>query len=115
MAAKLTVSVVALSALGLAACTNPDGSTNNTGTGALVGAGVGAVAGVQGQQHIGGTAVVFIGDADAHAERTQHLGPAPRRDAVAPVGAAWRRGDQQDIQRFRHVLKPAHTSRRCGS
>jgi outer membrane protein OmpA-like peptidoglycan-associated protein len=45
MAAKLTVSLVALSALGLAACTNPDGTTNNTGTGALVGAGVGAVAG----------------------------------------------------------------------
>jgi len=50
MAAKLTVSVVALSALGLAACTNPDGTTNNTGTGALLGAGAGAIAG----QIIGG-------------------------------------------------------------
>ncbi len=31
--------------LGLAACTNPDGTTNNGGTGALVGAGVGATIG----------------------------------------------------------------------
>ena len=45
MPAKITVSIIALSALGLTACTNPDGTTNNTGTGALVGAGVGAVTG----------------------------------------------------------------------
>ena len=57
--------------------------------------GFGAVAGVQGQQHVGGAAVVFVGDADAHAQRAQHLGPALCRDAVASVGAAWRWGDQE--------------------
>ncbi len=45
MPARLTVTLASIAALGLASCTNPDGTTNNTGTGGLVGAGVGAVAG----------------------------------------------------------------------
>lgn len=45
LTAKLPVTVAALAALGLAGCTNPDGTANNTGTGALVGAGLGAAAG----------------------------------------------------------------------
>ena len=45
----------------IAGCTNPDGSRNSTGTGGLIGAGVGALAGraIDG----GGTAGTFIGGA----------------------------------------------------
>lgn len=42
---KLPVTVLAVASLGLAACTNPDGSTNQVGTGALIGGGLGAVTG----------------------------------------------------------------------
>ncbi|WP_112322312.1 OmpA family protein [Oceanibium sediminis] len=45
LTAKLPVTLAAVSALGLAACTNPDGSANRTGTGALIGAAGGAIAG----------------------------------------------------------------------
>ena len=42
---RLPVTLAATAALGLAACTNPDGTTNNTNSGLLVGAGLGALAG----------------------------------------------------------------------
>lgn len=42
---KLSVTVLAVAGLGLAACTNPDGSPNQVGTGALIGGGLGAVTG----------------------------------------------------------------------
>lgn len=45
LTAKLPLTLAAVSALGLAACTNPDGTANRTGTGALIGAAGGAVAG----------------------------------------------------------------------
>ena len=44
MSRKIIV-IAAVGALGLAACTNPDGSRNNTGTGAAVGAAAGAALG----------------------------------------------------------------------
>ncbi|MEM9230817.1 MAG: OmpA family protein [Pseudomonadota bacterium] len=45
LSAKLPLTLVAISGLGLAACTNPDGSSNRTGTGAIIGGGLGAAAG----------------------------------------------------------------------
>ncbi|MEM7614380.1 MAG: OmpA family protein [Pseudomonadota bacterium] len=45
LSAKLPLTLVAISGLGLAACTNPDGSANRTGTGAIIGGGLGAAAG----------------------------------------------------------------------
>ncbi len=42
---KLTLTLIAASALGLTACTDPDGTVNNTGAGAVLGAGIGALAG----------------------------------------------------------------------
>ncbi|MHA3913233.1 OmpA family protein [Halovulum sp. GXIMD14793] len=42
---KMTLTVVVGSALALSACTNPDGTTNNTGTGAAIGGLLGAVTG----------------------------------------------------------------------
>lgn len=42
---KTSAAIVMVAGLGLAGCTNPDGTTNNTGTGALVGGGVGATIG----------------------------------------------------------------------
>ncbi|MEM9431057.1 MAG: OmpA family protein [Pseudomonadota bacterium] len=39
------IALAAVAALGLAACTNPDGTQNRTGTGAAVGAAAGALAG----------------------------------------------------------------------
>ena len=45
LSAKLPLTLVAISGRGLAACTNPDGSANRTGTGAIIGGGLGAAAG----------------------------------------------------------------------
>ena len=45
MAAKIAITFAAVAGLGLAACTNPDGTRNNTGTGALAGAAAGAAIG----------------------------------------------------------------------
>ncbi len=42
---KTTMALVAASGLALSACSNPDGTNNNTGTGALVGGLLGAVTG----------------------------------------------------------------------
>ncbi|MHA3976123.1 OmpA family protein [Halovulum sp. GXIMD14794] len=42
---KLPLALTATAALGLAACTNPDGTTDNTSTGVLAGATLGALAG----------------------------------------------------------------------
>ncbi len=42
---KTPIAVVLVAGLGLSACTNPDGTNYNAGTGALVGGGVGAVLG----------------------------------------------------------------------
>jgi len=42
---KTPIAIILVAGLGLSACTNPDGTTNNTGTGVLAGAGVGAVLG----------------------------------------------------------------------
>lgn len=42
---KAPIILAMAATLGLAACTNPDGTTNNAGTGALVGVGVGATLG----------------------------------------------------------------------
>jgi len=42
---RRSTALVLVAGLGLAACTNPDGTTNNTGTGALLGAGLGATIG----------------------------------------------------------------------
>ncbi len=42
---KTSTAVVLIAGLGLSACTNPNGTTNNTGTGALLGAGLGATIG----------------------------------------------------------------------
>ncbi len=42
---KTPVAIILVAGLGLSACTNPDGTTNNTGTGVIAGAGVGAVLG----------------------------------------------------------------------
>ncbi len=42
---RTSTAVVLVAGLGLAACTNPDGTSNNTGTGALFGGGLGAAIG----------------------------------------------------------------------
>ncbi len=42
---RKSTALVLVAGLGLAACTNPDGTTNNTGTGALLGGGLGAAIG----------------------------------------------------------------------
>jgi len=42
---RKSTAFVLFAGLGLAACTNPDGTTNNTGTGALLGGGLGAAIG----------------------------------------------------------------------
>lgn len=42
---KLTVAAIAVAGFGLASCTNPDGTANNTGTGAAIGAVAGALFG----------------------------------------------------------------------
>ncbi len=52
--------LVAVAGLGLSACANPDGSTNNTNTGALVGAGVGAALGNLIGEDTKGTAIGAI-------------------------------------------------------
>lgn len=45
MSAKLPLTIAVVAGLGLAGCTNEDGTANNTGTGLLAGAGAGALAG----------------------------------------------------------------------
>lgn len=45
LSAKLPLTLAVVAGLGVAGCTNEDGTRNNTGTGVLAGAGVGAVAG----------------------------------------------------------------------
>jgi len=42
---RTPIMITMLAGIGLAGCTNPDGSANNAGTGALIGAGTGAVLG----------------------------------------------------------------------
>ena len=42
---RKSTALVLIAGLGLAACTNPDGTTNNAGTGALLGGGFGAAVG----------------------------------------------------------------------
>ncbi len=42
---KTPIAIALIAGLGLAGCTNPDGTANNTGTGVIAGAGVGAILG----------------------------------------------------------------------
>ncbi len=42
---KTPIAIILVAGLGLSACTNPDGTANNTGTGVIAGAGIGAVLG----------------------------------------------------------------------
>lgn len=42
---KTPIAIALIAGFGLAGCTNSDGTTNNTGTGAIAGAGIGAVLG----------------------------------------------------------------------
>ena len=42
---KTPIAIVLVAGMGLSACTNPDGTANNTGTGIAAGAGIGAVLG----------------------------------------------------------------------
>ena len=42
---KTPIAIALVAGLGLAGCTNPDGTNNNTGTGVIAGAGVGAILG----------------------------------------------------------------------
>ena len=42
---KTPIAIALVAGLGLAGCTNPDGTNNNTGTGVIAGAGVGALLG----------------------------------------------------------------------
>jgi len=42
---KTPIAIALVAGIGLAGCTNPDGTANNTGTGVIAGAGVGAVLG----------------------------------------------------------------------
>ncbi|MBL1438276.1 MAG: OmpA family protein [Rhodobacteraceae bacterium] len=42
---KTPIAIALIAGMGLAGCTNPDGTTNNTGTGVIAGAGIGALLG----------------------------------------------------------------------
>jgi hypothetical protein len=62
MKTKLNVSIfaVAASAVVLTGCVNPNGTQNNTGTGALIGGALGAITGaaIGGSRHGGGDALI---------------------------------------------------------
>lgn len=55
---KTPIVIAMVAGLGLSACTNPDGTTNNAGTGALIGAGTGAALGAAVSGNSGRGAVV---------------------------------------------------------
>lgn len=53
-----STAIVLIAGLGLAACTNPDGTTDNTNTGVLIGAGLGATIGAAVSPNTGAGAII---------------------------------------------------------
>ncbi|MFQ5623708.1 MAG: OmpA family protein [Paracoccaceae bacterium] len=95
---KLTIAVLAVASFGLAACTNPDGTTNNTGTGAVVGGTLGALFGraVSGNKAkgtvIGGVVGAGVGAAIGNQIDKQEA--ALRNDLGGSGAQIIRQGDQ---------------------
>lgn len=107
---------VTLLVVTLAGCANPDGSQNNTGTGALLGAGLGALAGavIGGPRHAGEGALIGAGagavtgavvgnaadnerDARMRAEAARAYPPQPAPMSIADVKALVRSGVSEDV------------------
>lgn len=95
---KLTIAAFAVASFGLAACTNPDGTTNNTGTGAVVGGTLGALFGraVSGNKAkgtvIGGVVGAGVGAAIGNQIDKQEA--ALRNDLGGSGAQIIRQGDQ---------------------
>lgn len=63
LSAKLPLTIAVVASLGLAGCTNEDGTRNNTGTGVLAGAGAGALVGQLIGKDTKGTAIGAVAGA----------------------------------------------------